>query len=369
MQPSGKRQTANGKRDRDACRLPDIKRGDFMKRAIVSVVLLFGCGALPAREQHIFILKQAQDNVLLRAVAPSRYAPNVERLNLFRPSSVRAAHDTLYICDSGNNRLRVVDEHLNLITTFGRAGSGPGEMLNPGEIQLYGGVIGVLDSGNHRVNVYGRSGDYRFEFPLPALVRSFAFLDERKIVVPDETGEHAFVVVDSTGHLRRLGQRPPAVPGFQVAYPGARKLMRGIGIDQVAVMDDTVYVADAVTGVIGSYATNGESLFNISPPLPLVRRMFDRFKKIDKGFGGHNVFSALYNEVSPTVDGKLFIVISLADISALIVDPVERTVVVVNPPAHGDGDYARHAGSVARVGTSMVFAAYAGIGFYDFGAR
>jgi hypothetical protein len=339
-----------------------------MNRAIILMLLLAGCGAPVGRRQGVVVLREAPDVALAPVPGPA-YMAKTSRLMLFRPRSVRATHDTLFICDSGNDRVRVVDGDLDEVVTFGRTGSGPGELKNPPDMRLHHGMVGVLDNVNRRVNVYDDDGTYRYDFVLPGSAVSFGFLGTGRIVVPDETGGHAFAVIDSSGGVLRLGRRAPAAPGVRPAYPNARERMRGRGIDQVAVMGDTVAVADNVTGVIALYSADGTMLAAMALPLDLLQAVFDRLREVDKGFGGRNLYSEVYQDLSVEADGRLLLPVGLPDVAVVIVDPSNRTVARVMAPAGSTGAGARSAVSIARIGRRFIFAGYNGISIYRTAAR
>jgi len=110
---------------------------------------------------------------------------------------------TLYICDTGNSRVVVVDSTGRLLHTLGRAGSGPGEFRYPLAVRASGDGVFVLDYGNARIQAFDRRLRYVASLPLREPAETFAASAQR--------GE-LFVVTDP-GARRHLVQvfssRPP----------------------------------------------------------------------------------------------------------------------------------------------------------------
>ncbi len=71
------------------------------------------------------------------------------------------ANGTVYVVDTGNNRVQKFDSAGNFITKWGTAGSGPGQFSNPTGIELdSAGNVYVADTGNARVQRFTASGTF-----------------------------------------------------------------------------------------------------------------------------------------------------------------------------------------------------------------
>lgn len=69
----------------------------------------------------------------------------------------------LYVADSGNNRIQVLDGEGNFIRAWGSAGSGPGQFQEPWGIAVSeAGQVYVSDTWNHRVQVFDLEGSYLY---------------------------------------------------------------------------------------------------------------------------------------------------------------------------------------------------------------
>jgi len=66
----------------------------------------------------------------------------------------------LYICDSGNNRIVVVDYEGNPLFSFGSYGTGNGQFSSPYGVTNDGTTVYVTDTGNHRVQYFDLYGNY-----------------------------------------------------------------------------------------------------------------------------------------------------------------------------------------------------------------
>jgi uncharacterized protein (TIGR03663 family) len=105
----------------------------------------------------------AQGHEEIRAVAALGNAGTGEG-QMSSPRAVAVGPDgLLYVADSGNNRVQVLDEAGNFVRAWGSAGSGPGQFQEPWGIAVSGdGRVYVADTWNHRVQVFDSQGNYLF---------------------------------------------------------------------------------------------------------------------------------------------------------------------------------------------------------------
>ncbi|TJY42168.1 hypothetical protein E5161_09155 [Cohnella pontilimi] len=136
-----------------------------------------------------------------------------------------ADDDTIYIVDSGNNRIVRIDKNKNVLLTFGDQ-EGKGLLNTPkGVFVAKNGEIYVADTGNRRIVHYDAKGSFIQEFlkpDSPLLGKDFIFSPSK--VVVDKRG-YLFVV--SEGASQGLLQISPE--GRFAGFFGANHLKWSLG--------------------------------------------------------------------------------------------------------------------------------------------
>jgi hypothetical protein len=84
------------------------------------------------------------------------------------PKDIKISKDnSIYIVDSGNNRVQVFTRDSSFKETIGRKGQGPGDLLLPEALDFdKSGNLYVADFGNYRIQIFGPQGKYLDSFKM-----------------------------------------------------------------------------------------------------------------------------------------------------------------------------------------------------------
>ncbi|MFQ5611786.1 MAG: flippase activity-associated protein Agl23 [Anaerolineae bacterium] len=112
----------------------------------------------------------------------------------------------VYVVDSGNHRVQVFDSEGNFLAKWGEQGTGPGQFSEPWGIAIApNGNVYVADTWNNRIQVFDAGGNYLFEWGGPLTdtqgnieAAPGLFYGPREVVI-DEAGN---VYVTDTGNKR-----------------------------------------------------------------------------------------------------------------------------------------------------------------------
>lgn len=157
----------------------------------------------------------------------------------------------LYVADSGNHRIQVFDDQGFYLDDFGVTGIGPGELNEPWGIAVDDQYVYVTDTWNHRlqkfshdgelvstIGQYGRIGEGESGGGYFFGPRQVVLLADGNLLVTD-TGNHRLQVLDREGQFIQL------VGGEGV---GLGQFFEPVGIAQGP--NESVYVADTWNGRI-----------------------------------------------------------------------------------------------------------------------
>lgn len=152
------------------------------------------------------------------------------------------ADGQLYVTDTGNKRVQVFNRQGDFLWEFGGAGAGPGRLDEPVGIAISadGGEVFVADTWNLRVQVFAPDGDFIRQWSVP--VWDVANPDLKPFVAVDDAGQ---VYVSDSTQGRVLVFDSGGV--FQQSLEG---LQFPVG---VAVGDGHLYAADAYQSRIVSF--------------------------------------------------------------------------------------------------------------------
>lgn len=150
----------------------------------------------------------------------------------------------LYVTDTGNKRVQVFNRQGDFLWEFGGGGSEPGRLNEPVGIAINAeGEIFVADTWNTRVQVFTPEGNFVRQWNVPIWdvanpeLKPFLALDDAGNVYVSDSGQGRVLVFETSGVFRQsLGEM--GVLQFPVG---------------IAVSDDHVYAADAHQGRLISF--------------------------------------------------------------------------------------------------------------------
>jgi len=177
-------------------------------------------------------------------------------LNLRYPSAILVdnTQSRILVADSKNNNIHIFDSDFNLIKSFGKEGSGPGELNEPkGIITDSKGNIIVLDTYNSRIQVFdnngtfvksfGKAGRGPGEFDRP---RGITTDSKGNILVADTFNNRTQVFDSSFNFVKSFGKT-----GYR---PGELDEPKGITTDSKG----NILVVDAGNSRIQVFDSNGK---------------------------------------------------------------------------------------------------------------
>ena len=142
----------------------------------------------------------------------------------------------LYVCDTDNSRIQVLDRDLQFVRCFGSRGAAPGQFNYPNTIDFdASGHIYMTDSWNHRIQCLTADGD-----PIRCIGREGSGPGEfTRPNILEVVGVHIFVTdMKGVSVFTTEGQ---FISKFATECSAAGRSMDGLTVDE----DGFVYVSDA----------------------------------------------------------------------------------------------------------------------------
>ncbi|MBN2392639.1 MAG: TIGR03663 family protein [Anaerolineae bacterium] len=156
---------------------------------------------------------------------------------------------SIYVADTGNQRVQVFNAEGVFLHEFGGAGNQSGQMSEPVGIAINEtGEVFIADSWNQRVQVLSSEGLYRREWSVPVWTRNatekpFLALSGDNVFVGDPI--HGRVLAfDHTGTLLWVLRDPE-----NLTFPG------GIAVVEDTLEEGTLYIVDGYSGELMGYRT------------------------------------------------------------------------------------------------------------------
>lgn len=166
---------------------------------------------------------------------------------LVLPTDVEVYRSRIYIVDSGNNRVIVLDEDGEMLFSIGREGAGEGEFQDPVGIGIdRNGRIYVADTGNRRIQIFTAGGKFLKTIAVTSSGKAVRPID---VAVDPKTANifvtgndnHKVMVFDKGGRLvREWGGNGEKVRKFR--YPATIAVTRDSSIGVVDVFNTRVQI-------------------------------------------------------------------------------------------------------------------------------
>lgn len=152
-----------------------------------------------------------------------------------RPTGIAVDQETgeIYVTDTWRHKVYILDAQGNIERTIGKNGRDPGEFNYPTEVKLAGKDVLVVDSMNFRVQVFDRSGSFRYALTDLFRAKGIGVDSEGHIYVGDGITNRV-QVFDEQGRLLYYF-------GGQGRGPEQFQMVEGLAIDA----GDRIYVVDS----------------------------------------------------------------------------------------------------------------------------
>lgn len=195
--------------------------------------------------------------------------------------------NSVYIVDSGNNRVQVFDRNGVFKQSIGRVGQGPGDLLTPGAVDFDTvGNLFTADHGNYRIQVFDPQGKYLDSFKTVGAQPTYIALTGK-----DEIALYSYEKSCKSGHLLTLyapeGKVLKEIGKF-FERPKSKVNTEGIffTIDQ----NDSFYVSFCATPCYIKYSYDGNPGLIVTFDMPFKTPYVElsESKKNIKVTGEHN---------------------------------------------------------------------------------
>jgi tripartite motif-containing protein 71 len=164
---------------------------------------------------------------------------------LVLPTDVEVNQSRIYIVDSGNNRLVVLDAAGKTQFSVGREGRGEGEFQDPVGLGIdRDGQIYVADTGNHRIQIFTAEGKFSGEIAVtsggvPVRPIDVAVNPKTSHIIVTGNNNHKVMVFDRSGRMIREWGGNGAEAG-KFRYPATIAITHDLAIGVVDVFNTRV---------------------------------------------------------------------------------------------------------------------------------
>jgi hypothetical protein len=239
-----------------------------------------------------------------------------------RPTGAYLEGQALVFADPMSTRFYRLQLDDSTLTSFGREGAGPGELLAPSSISVLNGAYYVLDGRNARVSRYSHRGEFLDMTALGTGASRFTVLDDQTVVVPAPNQDDIVQFLGPNGD-RRLSDPWPSDPwptDPSIANDVAREFRSAMALVARA-SGNSVHVVDATRGVLVRVSREGRLLAVRYLPAEFLQAVRDESDARAARFPAPPLFTALASTLSVGPDGMLFLGTRTSTALGLVIDP------------------------------------------------
>jgi peroxiredoxin/DNA-binding beta-propeller fold protein YncE len=260
-----------------------------------------------------------------QAAEPNKTGPVYEQMFHDIPLSAYdvAVYQGKYVLtDVKRNRVLIVKDNMEVEREFGKIGSGPGQLLHPGYIDVArDGTIYVNDGGNERIVKFTSAGDYLGEFPVTSY-EGLAVGTENEIFLGQPQEDSLVTAYSSSGKkLRSFGQLKKFSEIYGAAFADNDALYK-TALNQVRLSTDkdgNLYVSFMLIPLIQKYSPQGKLLFEHKLEAPEIDQLMEKIQKRKYITGNRDgaegriialdpvIEPATGNILVPLVDGSIYV--------------------------------------------------------------
>ena len=171
-----------------------------------AVQFSYPCGVAISQDGHILV---TDENQLQKLTFDGQYVNSVGSSNKkgyprFNTPSGIAVHPTtghIYIADTGNHRIQVLNDDFTFNRTFGKKGSAPEQFNSPRDVAFDDeGYLYVVDTDNHCIKKFTSTGQYISKFSSKRYIPSYASIAvDNNFVYVSECDNHCVSIYDIYG--------------------------------------------------------------------------------------------------------------------------------------------------------------------------
>ena len=258
---------------------------------IISIVLIASCNQNP-------------DNVITRIyLEPSVVIEELRDSTYFRGISHMFYDHCIYASDDINGRILQLDLDLNLLSTIGTKGQGPGEFFRTGSLAVWKDTVLAINMGGLTLNTYTTDGKY---------IDGHSFVDDPSLSLfnfcMDNEGFLYFTSHLDSFPVVKYDQKMNRLFGFgEWIEPENQEFRLYLNNYLVHYFDDKILTLQLDAPIINLYGKDGQHLLKKELPALIFEKRL-RFKQIEQAKDAANLrkIYGLFSSLT-SIDNKLYL--------------------------------------------------------------